>query len=109
MTEVSLEGALDGAWMANGTAVFAAHPYHPPKQTAKPHVHGVESAVVVGPKGQEIYTDEFGRVRVQFHWDREGTNEHSSCWMRGKPGGAGRGVRDDDHPAGRAGGGGRLF
>jgi type VI secretion system secreted protein VgrG len=42
-----------------------------------------ESAVVVGPEGQEIFTDPFGRVKVQFHWDREGKrNEQSSCWMR---------------------------
>ena len=42
-----------------------------------------ESAVVVGPEGQEIYTDGFGRIKVQFHWDREGKrNEKSSCWMR---------------------------
>jgi type VI secretion system secreted protein VgrG len=42
-----------------------------------------ESAVVVGPEGQEIYTDALGRIKVQFHWDREGKrNEHSSCWMR---------------------------
>lgn len=42
-----------------------------------------ESAVVVGPEGQEIFTDPFGRVKVQFHWDRVGKrNEQSSCWMR---------------------------
>jgi type VI secretion system secreted protein VgrG len=42
-----------------------------------------ESAVVVGPEGQEIFTDPFGRVKVQFHWDREGKrDEQSSCWMR---------------------------
>jgi type VI secretion system secreted protein VgrG len=43
----------------------------------------VETAVVVGPPGEEIYTDAQGRVKVQFHWDREGQrNEHSSCWIR---------------------------
>ena len=43
----------------------------------------VESAVVVGPPGEEIYTDEYGRIKVQFHWDREGKrNERSSCWIR---------------------------
>ena len=43
----------------------------------------LESAVVVGPENEEIYTDSFGRIKVQFHWDREGQqNEHSSCWIR---------------------------
>jgi len=52
----------------------------------------VQSALVVGPKGEEIHTDEFGRVRVQFHWDREGKrDEHSSCWVRVSQGWAGTG------------------
>jgi type VI secretion system secreted protein VgrG len=56
--------------------------YHPPLRQAKPKVSGVESATVVGPSGEEIHTDEFGRVRVQFHWDREGSrDENSSCWI----------------------------
>lgn len=43
----------------------------------------METAIVVGPKGEEIHTDRHGRVKVQFHWDRDGArNEHSSCWMR---------------------------
>ena len=43
----------------------------------------MESAVVVGPPGKEIYTDAHGRISVQFHWDREGTrDEFSSCWIR---------------------------
>ncbi len=43
----------------------------------------VQTAVVVGPSGEEIYTDEYGRVKVQFHWDRYGkNNEQSSCWIR---------------------------
>ncbi len=60
----------------------ADQPYNPPLQQAKPTVSGVESATVVGPSGEEIHTDEFGRVRVQFHWDREGQqDENSSCWI----------------------------
>ena len=44
---------------------------------------GVQTALVTGPKGEEIYTDRFGRIKVQFHWDREGTrDENSSCWLR---------------------------
>jgi type VI secretion system secreted protein VgrG len=46
-------------------------------------IHGIQSATVVGPAGEEIHTDEFGRVRVQFHWDRAGTSdEKSSAWIR---------------------------
>ncbi|CAK7053855.1 MAG: Actin cross-linking toxin VgrG1 [Bacteroides rodentium] len=49
----------------------------------KPHLHGPEIAHVVGPAGEEIYCDEWGRVKVQFPWDRVGkNNEHSSCWIR---------------------------
>lgn len=51
--------------------------------TPKPIVEGAQTAIVVGPKGEEIYTDEHGRVKVQFHWDREGKyDEKSSCWIR---------------------------
>jgi type VI secretion system secreted protein VgrG len=46
-------------------------------------IYGIQTATVVGPKGEEIHTDEFGRVRVQFHWDREGAgDERSSAWIR---------------------------
>ncbi|MDI6791921.1 MAG: type VI secretion system tip protein TssI/VgrG [bacterium] len=58
-------------------------PYRPPRTTPKPTVQGTQTAIVVGPGGEEIYTDEHGRVKVQFHWDREGQNdENSSCWIR---------------------------
>jgi len=58
-------------------------PYRPPRLTPKPVVEGAQTAIVVGPAGEEIYPDEHGRVKVQFHWDREGTNdENSSCWIR---------------------------
>ena len=57
--------------------------YRPPQMAVKPHVWGCQTAVVVGPSGEEIYTDKYGRVKVQFHWDREGrNNESSSCWIR---------------------------
>ena len=53
------------------------------RTTMRPHVQGPQTAVVVGPAGEEIYTDEYGRIKVQFHWDREGEeNENSSCWIR---------------------------
>jgi type VI secretion system secreted protein VgrG len=58
-------------------------PFRPPRVTPEPFVQGCQTAVVVGPAGEEIYTDKYGRVKVQFHWDREGKkNENSSCWVR---------------------------
>ncbi len=60
-----------------------APPFRPMRQTAKPIVHGSQTATVVGPNGEEIFTDKYGRVKVQFHWDREGRNDgDSSCWIR---------------------------
>ncbi len=57
--------------------------FRPARITRKPVVHGAQSAVVVGPDGEEIHTDEFGRVRVQFHWDREHQwDDRSSFWVR---------------------------
>ncbi len=54
-----------------------------PYRRIRPVVDGPQIAKVVGPSGEEIYTDEFGRVKVQFPWDRYGqSNEHSSCWIR---------------------------
>jgi type VI secretion system secreted protein VgrG len=58
-------------------------PFRPPLVTPKPAVRGVQTAFVVGPAGDEIYTDEHGRVKVHFHWDREGaSDDHDSCWIR---------------------------
>jgi type VI secretion system secreted protein VgrG len=58
-------------------------PFRPQRRTPKPVVHGVQTAVVVGVAGEEIDTDKYGRVRVQFHWDREGKkDQNSSCWVR---------------------------
>jgi len=61
----------------------AATPFRPARTTPRPRVHGPQPAVVVGPAGEEIYTDEYGRVKAQFFWDRVGQkNETSSCFMR---------------------------
>lgn len=66
--------------------------FRPIRITEKPIVHGGQTALVVGPKGEEIYTDEYGRVKVEFHWDREGKeDEKSSCWVRVSQGWAGAG------------------
>lgn len=57
--------------------------FRPVRRTPKPVLEGIQTAFVVGPKGEEIYTDEYGRVKVQFHWDREGRRDaNSSCWLR---------------------------
>ncbi len=65
------------------TAIPSSIPFRPRRVTPKPVVPGCQSAVVVGPKGEEIFTDKYGRVKVQFHWDRDGKNdEGSSCWIR---------------------------
>jgi len=57
--------------------------FHPGRQTPKPLIAGAQTAVVVGPSGEEIYTDKYGRVKVQFFWDRKGKkDENSSCWIR---------------------------
>jgi type VI secretion system secreted protein VgrG len=58
-------------------------PYRPPQYTPKPIVPGSQTATVVGPKGDEIFTDKYGRVKVQFPWDRQGKlDADSSCWLR---------------------------
>ena len=73
------ETAYDNAF----TAIPFSVPFRPRRVTPKPVVQGTQSAVVVGPKGQELFTDKYGRVKVQFHWDRQGkNNEVSSCWIR---------------------------
>lgn len=79
-TEMS--GRWDGEVVLRVESRHTDTPYRPPLVTPRPRVVGVESATVVGPQGEEIHTDEFGRVRVQFHWDRHGQrDEGSSCWM----------------------------
>src|SRR5205823_7892747 len=63
--------------------VPAALPFRPKRTTPKPVVPGSQTAVVVGPAGEEIFTDKYSRVKVQFHWDREGQHDaDSSCWIR---------------------------
>jgi type VI secretion system secreted protein VgrG len=58
-------------------------PYRPAYRTPRPFVHGVQNAIVTGPGGEEIFTDKYGRVKVQFYWDRQGKKDaNSSCWLR---------------------------
>lgn len=57
--------------------------FRPERRTPKPLMSGPQTAVVVGPSGEEIFTDEYSRVKVQFHWDRlGGKDENSSCFVR---------------------------
>jgi len=93
VTELTLAGTPYEKWEVAGKAVFTDVPHRPLiGQTAKPQVSGVQSATVVGPGGDEIHTDEFGRVRVQFPWDRLGqSDDGSSCWVRVSQGWAGTG------------------
>jgi type VI secretion system secreted protein VgrG len=58
-------------------------PFRPPRITKKPALFGTQTAIVVGKSGEEIWTDKYGRIKVQFHWDQEGKkDENSSCWVR---------------------------
>ena len=64
-------------------AIPASVPYRPPLITPRAVVRGSQTAVVVGPGGEEIFADKYARVKVQFHWDRQGKkDQNSSCWVR---------------------------
>lgn len=81
--EFSGSGGPDVSYINSFTCMPFNIPFRPSRDTLKPYVEGVQTAIVVGPGGEEIYTDEHGRVKVQFHWDREGNrDENSSCWIR---------------------------
>lgn len=76
-------GAGDSEWEIQVTSHPTTLAYRPQQVTPKPLTYGPQTAVVVGPAGEEIYTDKYGRVKVQFFWDRYGgKNENSSCWIR---------------------------
>ena len=65
------------------TAIDENTPFRTPRTTPTPMIRGPQTAMVVGPGGEEIHTDPYGRVKVQFHWDRYSeANENSSCWIR---------------------------
>jgi len=78
------QGKRQGTVYANTfICIPLALPYLPQRKTSKARVDGTQTAVVVGPKGEEIFTDKYGRVKVQFYWDRQGQkNADSSCWVR---------------------------
>ena len=72
----------EGFYLVEIEAQRTSVPYRSPFEHQKPETH-LESAIVVGPKGEEIYTDELNRIKVQFVWDRlNGGDEKASCWVR---------------------------
>jgi type VI secretion system secreted protein VgrG len=65
------------------TTIPANTQFRPQRVAPKPFVQGPQTAIVVGPPGEEIFTDKYARVKVQFHWDRDGRrDQNSSCWVR---------------------------
>ena len=65
------------------SCIPVALPYRPQRVTPKPAIAGIQTATVTGPQSEEIFCDKYGRVKVQFHWDREGKKDaDSSCWLR---------------------------
>ncbi len=76
-------GSTGSEFQCSFSALNTRQDFRPRRATPKPFVQGPQTAIVVGPSGDEIYTDQYGRVKVQFHWDRYGKkDEHSSCWVR---------------------------
>ncbi|HEX8441583.1 type VI secretion system Vgr family protein [Archangium sp.] len=96
-----VNGAYVLRWLSHSASVeqytssFEAFPasvtFRPPRVTPRPRISGAQTAIVVGKAGEEIWTDEHGRVKVQFHWDQQGKkDENSSCWIRVAQGWAGK-------------------
>jgi type VI secretion system secreted protein VgrG len=77
------KGGNPADYTNNFTVIVSKTPFRPARITPKPIVQGPQTAVVTGPGGEEIYTDEHGRVKLKFHWDRHNKkDENSSCWVR---------------------------
>jgi type VI secretion system secreted protein VgrG len=82
----------DSEYKINFVAIPHKTPFRPQRTSPKPVVQGSQTAIVVGKSGEEIWVDKHGRVKVQFHWDRDGKkDENSSCWMRVASSWAGKG------------------
>ena len=84
---------LSAEYYSNGFEAYPLTlPFRPPLRTPKARIYGTQTAVVVGKAGEEIWTDQYGRIKVQFHWDQRGKkDENSSCWIRVAQGWAGTG------------------
>lgn len=81
-TAAVAEAAAD-IYSCKFTAIHSKRPFRSERITPKPIVKGPQTAIVVGPSGEEIYTDKYGRVKLKFHWDRYSkADESSSCWVR---------------------------
>ncbi|MFC1636694.1 type VI secretion system Vgr family protein [Planctomycetota bacterium] len=79
----SADGASECIYSCSFSAIDSSQPFRSPRITAKPSISGPQTAIVVGPSGEEIHTDKYGRVKVKFHWDRYSkADENSSCWIR---------------------------
>ncbi|HXH08257.1 MAG TPA: type VI secretion system tip protein TssI/VgrG [Alphaproteobacteria bacterium] len=77
------QGSVGASYSNSFTCIPEGTLFRPPRLTPKPMIRGPQTALVVGKQGEEIWTDKYGRVKVQFHWDREGElDENSSCWIR---------------------------
>lgn len=76
-------GAGEQHFVVRFSSINSHEPFRSVRTTPKPRISGPQTAAVVGPSGEEIWTDKYGRVKVQFHWDRYGEkDENSSCWIR---------------------------
>jgi type VI secretion system secreted protein VgrG len=76
-------GQPEKRFVCDFTAIPADSVFRPARTTVKPRIQGPQTAMVVGKGGEEIWTDEFGRIKVQFHWDRYSTaDENTPCWVR---------------------------
>ncbi len=95
LTKVNHRAELKGAYTTGEETPFEygntfecipfsyTYPFRPARTTPRARVEGLQTAVVVGPAGEEIFCDKYGRVKVQFHWDRQGQlDANSSCWLR---------------------------
>lgn len=96
-TRIRMAGP-ESAWQPDSShdcdfTVFpAALPFRPARITPRPRVQGPQTALVVGPAGEEIFVDKYGRVKVQFFWDRQGArDDKSSCFVRVAQPAAGKG------------------
>ncbi len=93
-TDPSFDSVGKGApkYQNTFTCLPANVDFVPEQRSEKPIIPGMQSAVVTGPAGEDIYCDRYGRVKIKFHWDRKGkSDETSSCWMRVAQPWAGRG------------------
>lgn len=92
LTSVSHQGDQTTEYTNSFEGILSSVIFRPPRVTPRPVIHGSQTATVVGKSGEEIWTDQYGRIVVQFHWDQVGQNdEKSSCWIRVSQTWAGKG------------------